>query len=78
VSNELVKNGGRFLIIDNDCYGSNRLFGNVTSREETSLRSAKMSTAYRSDSGSGEPIPLKVPMIDSRQSPPPHQWRRLM
>jgi len=76
VSNELVKNGGRLLIVDNDCHGSNRLFGHLPWRGDKNQFS--MATAYLTDSGSRSLIPPKVPMIDSRQSSPPSQWRRLM
>lgn len=69
VSNKLVKNQGRLLIVDNDCYGS-RLFGNLTRTNDQRHWSTKIT-----NSSIRELIPLKVPMIDSRQS---YQWRRLM
>jgi hypothetical protein len=85
VSNGLVKNGGRLLIVDNDCYGSNRKFGNLTWIGSIRRRrlgknpwSTKLSAEICPGSESGAVIPLKVPMIDSRKSSPPHQWRRLM
>jgi len=78
VSNELIKNGGRLLIVDNDCHGSNRLFGHLPWRGDKNQSSIEMSKSYLNDSGSPSLIPLKVPMIDSRQSSPPSQWRRLM
>jgi hypothetical protein len=77
VSNELVKNGGRLLIVDNDCQGHNRLFGNLTrsgryKSGDKILWSTKLSTAYHRDSGMADDRNrLEVPMIDLRE-PFPH------
>jgi hypothetical protein len=83
VCEELVKNRGRLLIVDNDCHGSNRLFGNLTpiENEEDCLWSTELSTQYRSDTDSEMsrlPIPTDVATIDIRQPQLQRQWRRLM
>jgi hypothetical protein len=69
LSNELAKNGGRLLIVDNDCCFNSRLFGNLEGRWP-----AKMSTECLPS----REIQLKVPLIDSRRKYARRQWRRFM
>ena len=83
VSEELVKNAGRLLIIGNDCHGSNRLFGNVKIRgsgEAEGIWPTRLSIAYNPNSDSFTsigPIPKDIrwdiPATDTK-----HLWRRLM
>jgi hypothetical protein len=94
VSDELVRNRGRLLIIDNDCHGNNMLFGNLTPADWLNTKWAvELSTEYLSDdqylsgdqylsddqdSSSRVHIQMNVPMIDLQERSPQHQWRRLM
>ena len=84
VSNELVKNDGRLLIIDNDCHGSNKLFGNLDSLDDDDPGynwATKLSTKYCLDRDNfifadipdKNLIQMEVPKIDTG-----HRWRRLM
>lgn len=83
VSNELVKNDGRLLIIDNDCHGNNQLFGNLeldTDDDPEHTWTTKLSTEYRLDgqnvlSTQREPIRMDIPVSNTESELP---WRRLM
>lgn len=68
MSEDLVRNRGRLLIIDNNCHGINQLFGNLTVVDDSGaqgLWTTELCSKYRSNSGrdqDGSPIPMNVPM----------------